>query len=96
MIEVVEKCLDLLSREPDPIKKICSSSAYFNPLVWLYDELKKNKDIEPLSYLPLEKKQELWDRVIKERPDKDKYIKALICQAIHAYETVTFQSHNKQ
>lgn len=87
MIEVVDKALNLLSKEQDPLKKICSSSAYFNPLVWLYDRLRENKDIIPLSDLPKETKTEYWKIVCRERPDKDRYIKILICQAIHAYKS---------
>lgn len=87
MIEVVEMVLNTLSKEPEPLKKICSSSAYFNPLVWLYDELRKNKDIVPLSDLPKEVKQEYWD-LASERKDQDRYGRVLICQAIHAYKTV--------
>lgn len=88
MIEVVDKALNLLSKEQDPLKKICSSSCYFNPLVWLYDEMKKNKDIVPISELSKEEKRKLWNLVIKERPEMDKYGRVLIIMAVHAYKTV--------
>lgn len=88
MIEVVEMVLTALSKEEDPLRKICSSSAYFNPLVWLYDELRKNKDVVPLSELPKETKLEYWNLAVSERPERPRYVHIFICQAIHAFKTI--------
>lgn len=88
MIDVADKALFLLSKESDPLKKICSSSCYWMPLQWLYDRLRANKDITPISDLPYETKLNYWTIVSKERPDKDKFIKIMICQALHCYEVV--------
>lgn len=88
MIDIADKALSLLSKESDPLKKICSSSCYWMPLQWLYDRLRANKDITPISNLPYETKLNYWTIVSKERPDKDKFIKIMICQALHCYKFV--------
>lgn len=91
MITVLNQALDLLKTEPDPLKKICSSSAYWIPLVWLYDEMKKNRDIEIISELKEEVKKEYWKLVCQERPEKDRFVKVLMVQALHAYQKVLNQ-----
>lgn len=73
-----------LKKAPDPISKICGSSAYWIPLQWVYSEMVKNKDMVMLSMLPAKEKQRFWDLV--KNLDKDKWVKVMICQSIYVYE----------
>jgi len=63
-----EEAISLLNKSPDPIEKICSSSAYWIPLQWAYVAVLKNKDIEPLREFP--GKEKLFRFVKNQRPDK--------------------------
>ena len=89
MIDLVNKALIMLEKEPDPLVKICSCSCYWITFSWLYDEMKKNKDIIRVQDLPEEKKKEYWNIVCKARPDRDREVRYWMVQAIHAYLNCT-------
>ena len=62
-----------LSKVSDPVEKICSSSAYWIPLQWLYERMVENKDLAPLAELPIEDKKRYWNMV--KHLDKDRFVK---------------------
>lgn len=84
-----EQTLTALSKTPFPVEKICSSSAYWIPLQWLYVRMIENKDLIPISSLPKEKKLEYWNLVLKLRPDKSqRWVRIMMCQAIYVYDNL--------
>ena len=90
MIPTLDKAIELLSKEEDPLKKICSSSAYWIPLQWAYVMILNNKDIEPIGELSKERKVELWNFVKGERPEKDnlneRWVYKMMAQAVYVYD----------
>ena len=92
MIPTLDKALELLSKEKDPQVKICSSSAYWIPLQWLYDKMVINKDLEPLQNIDPAEKQRLWKIAKEQRPDKnnisDRWVLVMVCHDLHVYEKV--------
>lgn len=90
MIDCIDMALAELKKTDRPEVKICSSSAYWIPLQWLYDKLVKNNDLQRLDKIPADEKQRLWMLAKSNRPDKnnfkDRWVLVMICQAIHAYE----------
>lgn len=92
MISTLDKSLELLSKEKEPQVKICSSSAYWIPLQWLYDKMVINKDLDPLNKIEVKEKQRLWKIAKEQRPDKnnqkDRWVLVMLCQALYVYSTL--------
>lgn len=87
MIDCIDKAIELLKAEKEPEVKICSSSAYWIPLQWLYVRMIENKDLVPVSSLPMEEKIRLWRIVTLTRPEKKEgWVRIMIVQALFAYE----------
>ena len=86
MIPTLDKALELLAREKEPLKKICSSSAYWIPLQWAYVAVLKNKDIEPIEKISKERKMEIWNLVKRENPGKDFLFYKMMSQAVYVYD----------
>lgn len=86
MIDIADKALDLLKQESNPELKICSSSAYWIPLQWLYVRMIENKDLVPISELPEDEKMELWRLVLGLRPDLEfQWTKICLVQAVYVF-----------
>lgn len=89
MISIADKALELLKSESNPELKICSSSAYWIPLQWLYVRMIENKDLVPLVELTREEITELWILVKKFRPDKlERWIRISLMQSIYVFRTL--------
>lgn len=86
MIPAFDLALSELKKVNDPLSKICSSSAYWIPLQWVYSEMVRNKDLVSLSELGKEEKGRYWDMV--KNLEKDKWAKIMIAQSLYVYENL--------
>jgi hypothetical protein len=86
MINATNMAIELLSKETDYYQKICSSSAYWIPLQWLYVRMVENNDLTRLTDLPKEEKEMYWSFV--KEIEKPKWAKIMVVQALYVYDQI--------
>lgn len=95
MIDCIDMALAELKKTDRPDEKICSSSAYWIPLQWLYVRMVENKDLIPLVKLPWAEKQRFWKKVSVLRPDRtEQFFKISLCQALYVFEKGSLYSRD--
>lgn len=81
MIDIFDQAMADLKNHPDPIKRICEFSPWWQSISWVYESLRKNGDIKAISDLKPNEKQRLWNYT-----DGDNWKRISQVQAIYTFE----------
>ena len=78
--------LSELKKISNPEQRICETSAYWITFQLVYCKMVENKDLTPLSDLPIEQKQRYWDQV--KELERAKWKKICVAQALYCYDVI--------